>query len=218
MLERIIAARKRYGELAGSTLWIVVAASACTGNVLQAQPQQSNAQAGQQQKPHVLEAYVGENSAQAMYLRDLELDEIGTLEISGGAFFNEDRDFVAIIGALAEVGDANPSRRLMFSVGPRTYGAFLGDEDQDFFGVGVGGEARYDFGADRSIAVVLSAYYAPDILMFGEADSISDASLRIEAPIGDETTVFVGYRTFEIDLAVDREIDDNMHVGFRRRF
>jgi hypothetical protein len=32
------------------------------------------------------------------------------------------------------------------------------------------------------------------------------------------TDVFVGFRAFEIDMPVDREVDDNMHVGFRRTF
>jgi hypothetical protein len=30
--------------------------------------------------------------------------------------------------------------------------------------------------------------------------------------------IFLGYRTFEFDLPVDREVDDNLHIGFRRDF
>ena len=33
------------------------------------------------------------------------------------------------------------------------------------------------------------------------------------------TDVFLGVRSFEIDIEpVDREVDDNLHVGFRRSF
>jgi hypothetical protein len=34
----------------------------------------------------------------------------------------------------------------------------------------------------------------------------------------DGMDVFAGFRALEIDLPIDREVDDNLHVGFRRSF
>lgn len=179
----------------------------------------AHAQAPQDQRNrHWLEAYVSEDALQAEYARELELDEIGRTEISGGVFFNEARDLIAIAGALSEVGTPADAQRWRLRVGPRMYGAFLNGEDQDIFGIGLGGEARYQFGADRSSALVLEAYYAPDILTFGIADNVSDVSARFETLLRPGTTIFVGYRMFEIDLPIDREVDDNLHIGFRREF
>ena len=173
---------------------------------------------------HTIEAYVSEDALQVLYSRDLVIDDVGRTDIYGGVFFNEERDLIAIAGALSSIGEPdfdnpNVNRRLRLRVGPRMYGAFLG-EDQDIFGIALGGEASYGFGADRSSAIVLSAFYAPDILTFGTADNISDVSLRFETRLRANTTMFVGYRNFEIDvnLPEDREVDDSVHIGFRRDF
>ena len=80
-------------------------------------------------------------------------------------------------------------------------------------------EAQYFFNRARTTSVTLAVFYAPDIVTFGHADNVKDASLRLMARLRNGTDVFVGFRTFEIDLDVmDREVDDNMHFGFRRSF
>jgi hypothetical protein len=66
--------------------------------------------------------------------------------------------------------------------------------------------------------VTLSLFYSPDIVTFGQADNIKDGSLRLMTRLRSGTDVFVGFRVFEIDLPVDREVDDNLHVGLRRSF
>jgi hypothetical protein len=52
-------------------------------------------------------------------------------------------------------------------------------------------------------------------LTFGAADNFTDVTLRLRTELSDGADVFNGYRTFEIDTLVDREVDDNLHVGFR---
>jgi hypothetical protein len=42
--------------------------------------------------------------------------------------------------------------------------------------------------------------------------------VRLMTRLRSGTDVFVGFRVFEIDLPVDREVDDNLHVGLRRSF
>jgi hypothetical protein len=78
--------------------------------------------------------------------------------------------------------------------------------------------AVYYFNRARTTSVSLSAFYAPDIVTFGTADNVQDVSLRLMTRLRDGTDVFVGIRAFEIDLPIDREVDDNVHVGFRRSF
>jgi len=181
----------------------------------------TGAQAPQEQDQtgsHTIEAYVSSDAVQGLYQRDLSFEEIGRTHVYGGVFFNEARDLIAIAGALVRVGLTDPQDRLQVQIGPRMYGAFLNGEDQDIFGIGLGGEARYAFGPDRGSAFVLSAYYAPDILAFGIADEVMDASVRFETRLREGTTIFAGFRMFEFDLPLDREVDDNLHVGFRRDF
>jgi hypothetical protein len=167
---------------------------------------------------HAIELYISDDAMQAQYVRQLDLGDFGPTEVRGGFFYNEDRDLIAIADALAFVGDEVGVRSLEVRVGTRVYGAFLAPEDQDVFGVGLGGEAQYYFNSARTASVTLGLFYAPDIVTFGVADNVKDTTLRFMARLRNGTDVFVGFRAFEIDLPEDREVDDNMHVGFRRSF
>jgi hypothetical protein len=168
---------------------------------------------------HSLEAQVSQDAIQAFYIRDASISQVGTTEIAGGVFFNEDRDLIMMASAIADIGSPSSARRFNVRVGPRAYGAFLNGENEDIFGIALGGEARYYLGADRGSAIMLSAFYAPDILVFGSADNVTDVSLRFETRLRQDTTIFVGYRSFEFALpTVDRDVDDNVHIGFRHTF
>ena len=168
---------------------------------------------------HAVELYVSDDALQAQYIRTLDLGDFGPTEVRGGFFYNEDRDLIAVGDVLAFVGDDVGVRSLELRVGTRLYGAFLAPEDQDIFGVGLGGEAQYFFNSSRSTSVTLALFYSPDIVTFGTADNVTDVSLRLMTRLRNGTDVFVGFRSFEIDLQPeDREVDDNMHVGFRRSF
>lgn len=161
-------------------------------------------------------AYLSEDALQVQYERAIDVEDIGKLRGRAGIFYNEQRDLIGLADLLAPVGadDFGPDVRV--HVGSRLYGAFLAEEDQDLFAISIGGEAEYFFGGATS--VLLAAYYAPDILTFGDADNFTDVSLRLRTRVGEGTELFVGYRSFEIDTLVDREVDDNMHVGFVRNF
>ena len=167
---------------------------------------------------HAIELYVSNDAFQGQYIRTLDLGEVGPTEARLGFFYNEDRDLIGMGDLLALVGDEVNVRSLELRVGTRVYGMFLAEEDEDVFGVGLGGEAIYYFGNTRRTSVSLGAFYAPDIMTFGSADNVKDVSLRLMTRLRDGTDVFVGIRSFEIDLPNDREVYDNMHVGFRRSF
>jgi hypothetical protein len=168
---------------------------------------------------HAVEFYISDDALQAEYVRTLDLGELGPTQVRGGFFYNEDGDLIGIGDLLANVGDDVGVRDLELRVGTRVYGAFLAPEDEDVFGVGLGVEAQYFLNQSRSTSVTLALFYSPDIVTFGQADNVKDASLRLMTRLRNGTDVFVGFRMFEIDMAPeDREVDDNMHVGFRRSF
>ena len=180
--------------------------------------QQDDARDGVTTLDHAVELYISDDALQAQYVRSLDLGELGPTEARLGFFYNEDRDLVGVGDLLAHVGDDVGVRALEVRVGTRVYGAFLAPEDQDVFGIGLGGEAQYFFGSARNTSVTLSLFYSPDIVTFGQADNIKDGSVRLMTRLRSGTDVFVGFRVFEIDLPVDREVDDNLHVGLRRSF
>jgi hypothetical protein len=167
---------------------------------------------------HAIELYISDDALQAQYVRMLDLGEVGPTEVRGGFFYNEDGDLIAMGDLLAFIGDDVGVQRLEVRAGTRVYGAFLAPEDEDTFGVGLGGEAQYFLNSARTTSVTLAAFYSPDIATFGEADNVKDVSLRFMTRLRNGTDIFAGFRMFEIDMPIDREVDDNLHLGFRRSF
>jgi hypothetical protein len=168
---------------------------------------------------HAVAGYVSDDALHVQYERELRIEDFGPLEARVGVFYNEDRDLIATVDALTRLGETEIGRNLRVRVGTRAYGAFLNVENQDIFGMSVGGEAEYFFSRDGGTSIALTAFYAPDILTFGEADNFTDVSLRLQTRLRQGTDLFVGVRSFEIDTTLgDREVDDNLHVGFRRSF
>lgn len=168
---------------------------------------------------HAVELYISDDALQAQYIRTLDLGDVGPTEVRGGFFYNEDRDLIGVGELLAFVGDEVGVRSFEIKVGTRVYGAFLAPEDQDIFAIGLGGEAQYFLNRSRTTSVTLALFYSPDIVTFGAADNVKDVSLRLTTQLRSGMEVFVGFRAFEFDLNIeDREVDDNLHVGFRRSF
>jgi hypothetical protein len=186
-------------------------------------------EAPQRQGPRgeqVVNAYLAEKALQVTYLRNMDLGDLGTNGVRGGFFINEDRDLVAMADIVFNVGKTPTPRRLWsLQVGPRVYGALLNVENQDIFALGIGGTISYFIGGNRMTALSGTAYYAPDISTFGNADRVTDFSVQIETPLTPNTHVYAGYRWFRFDLAPaegidsgDREVDDGVHIGVSYRF
>jgi hypothetical protein len=159
---------------------------------------------------HAIEAYVSEDALQLQYIRELRIEGFGPVEARAGVFYNEQRDLLGMVDMLVDLGDQANRRRIEVSVGSRLYGAFLNTENEDTFSVGFGGEAQLFLSRDQRMSVKVAAFYGPDILTFGVADNIQDVSARFQMRVRDGTEI----ETF----TATREIDDNLHVGFRRNF
>lgn len=166
----------------------------------------------------LVEVYLSENAMQVLYGRSLDIGELGRNDARVGIFINEDRDLIGIADMLIEVGEQRRRPNWSLEIGPRAYGALMSVENQDVFSIGLGGKLSYRLGRNRAAGISLTAFYAPDIVTFGNADNIKDGAIRLEARVSDTTDLFIGYRIFEFDLDVDREVDDNMHLGILHRF
>jgi hypothetical protein len=122
---------------------------------------------------------------------------------SAAMFLSESRDIV-FFGDLLFPADID-AEQLQLLFGPRMYAALLEDENTDVLSLSLGGEARFEL--TSNLAVAAQAFYAPDILTFGTADSMTDLSARLEFELQDRLTVFGGMRWFEFELI--EEIDGN---------
>jgi hypothetical protein len=182
-------------------------------------PQEQSQQQG-------IDAYLSNDALQVLYRRNMDIGDLGRNDVRAGFFINEDRDLVGIADMLVNVGRAERAHPAWgLQVGPRVYGALLSKENQDVFAIGLGGTLSYRLGRDRETWVSATAYYAPDITSFGNADDVTDLALQIETPLTTKTRIYAGYRWFRFGLAAqpgidssDRDVDEGVHVGIMYGF
>ena len=206
----IIDSRRRFSlsRLGAVLVTLAVTASSAYAQRAEIDPQISD--------DHQIEVYISEEALQVLYSRDASLLEDRGATMQGGLFVTETRDIVGIATVMTQITDPDRYQRWSFEVGARAYGALLEGEDEDVFGLGLGGQTRYALSQTMSASAGL--FYAPDILTFGDSDGVYDAFLRLEFLLRPGLSAFVGYRLLEIDEANNRELDDHAHVGVRWTF
>jgi hypothetical protein len=137
-------------------------------------------------------------------------------------FLSESRDIVLFGDVLFPAGLGSNLFQLTF--GPRVYAALLEDENSDVLAASLGGEARFKLTSDGRFAVSAQAFYAPDILTFGTADSLTDLSARVEFQLQDRLTIFGGMRWFEFELleeidgSDERTLQEELFAGLAWQF
>ena len=140
-------------------------------------------------------------------------------QLTGAFFLSEERDIVLSAGALFP---ANLDfGRLTLRFGPQAYAALLEEENNDVLAMSVGAEARYVLNRRMGLALSGQAFYAPDVLTFGSADSLTDLSARAELQVAPQMLAFGGMRWFEFDLIEDggvRTLQEELFVGIGYRF
>jgi hypothetical protein len=77
------------------------------------------------------------------------------------------------------------------------YGALLSSLDKDdVFAISLGGRLSYYLGRNRATSLSVVAFYAPEIITFGNADSVSDVSVQFSTRLTATTRVLSGIARF----------------------
>jgi len=165
------------------------------------------------------ELVLSSRALQLRYMTNAKLVNLDNSQLFGDVFLSEDRDVVGSIGLLAPT-DLNFGSRISVEFGPRLYLALMHQENNDATALAFGTQIRFDLARGRDLAVVGSAYYAPDILTFGAADSVRDLSARAEIRVTRDVVGFGGWRWFDINQpgSSDRTLQDEIIAGLRWRF
>ncbi len=145
------------------------------------------------------EVALSNDTLELRYEGNANVQEVPRSRLTAGFFLSEDRDFVIDAGLLIPANVRLGPVSLQF--GPRAFAALLDEENNDVLSLSVGTEVRLDINRRTGLAITGKAYYAPDILTFGSADSLTDLSARAEIRVTRELLVFAGMRWFEFDLA-----------------
>jgi len=167
------------------------------------------------------EIALSNDTLQMRYLGSGNATGVDGSRISGTFFLSEQRDIV-LSGALLIPTDIDVGiGALSILIGPQAYAALLEDENSDVMSLTLGAELRLLLNRRLGLAVSGQAFYGPDILTFGSADSLTDLSARVEMNVAPRLTAFGGMRWFEFDLTEGggtRTLQEEMFVGVGYRF
>lgn len=164
-----------------------------------------------------VEVALSDDTLQLRYLGSL--DQVDDARFNGTLFLSEERDLVLSGGLLFPLDYGGG--RFDITAGPQAYAAMLRDENQDVFAISLGTEVRFFFDDRRRFAISGQAFYAPDILTFGTANSLTDLSVRGELQVAGRVMVFGGFRWFEFSLTDgtgDRVLQEEVFIGMRYHF
>lgn len=92
--------------------------------------------------------------------------------------------------------------------------------DQDGFAVPLGGYVRYTPKTANRLSIQGEAYFAPDVLGFGDAEQFEDYTLRLGYNVIRAVDVYIGARYVkgQYDKAPSARFDNGMHIGVTWRF
>jgi hypothetical protein len=167
------------------------------------------------------EVALSNDTLQMRYLGSGSAAGVEGSRIAGTFFLSEQRDIV-LSGAMLFPADIDVGiGALSILIGPQAYAALLEDENSDVMSLALGTELRLLLNRRLGLAVSGQAFYGPDILTFGSADSLTDLSARVEMNVAPRLTAFGGMRWFEFDLAEGggkRTLQEELFVGAGYRF
>jgi hypothetical protein len=166
------------------------------------------------------EAALSSETAQFTFRSDSSLIGWGGSELGFGLYYNNEDDYV---GQLSLMQRRQPSRQtpLTLGVGARVYGGSIDTPDKGIFAIAIGGEIRYTFPGTMPMAVYLTAHYAPKITSFSDIDELVDTNVGFQIEVLPQTTAFIGYRSFDVELDDGSNYDmddDRLHIGIRMQF
>ncbi len=139
-----------------------------------------------------------------------------------GYLYSDDRDARLNVGhvGLLVSGDAG-ARSANVHVGIGIRAAGIDQRGAEGGAVSVGGEFDVRLPSMNRLGLVGYAFYAPDVLAFGDIDTYLDAALTVDYEIIRNASVYAGYRQVRagIDEVRGTDLRDNSPiVGLRLQF
>ena len=159
---------------------------------------------------------ISDDVANVTYQNDADSLGVDQGRVQAGFLLSEQRDII-FSGTL--LLDTRPGLvpQVRLSAGARAYAALLGDENRDAVAFGLGVEGAYTLPVRvLPLELTAAAFYAPDVLSFGQADRIIDWNVDVGLQLRDQLAAFAGLRFLQVDTRPgSREVEDEVHIGVR---
>ena len=160
--------------------------------------------------------------AQFQYIATMGDVGQGKSEGHAGFLYNDKDNVLLDVGVL--VSNEGDSAALA-SIGIGIKGVATKIKKNDSAALALGGQVRITPADDRKFSIVARAYFAPDIVTFGDAEKYFEAIVRVEYNIMQNASAYIGYRKVTFDVALpaplpvtEMDLDVGVHVGVRIAF
>lgn len=170
-----------------------------------------------------LDLNLNDDAAYAQFGWAINQGQPGTLNGEAGLYYTTDDVYVGNIGIMVVGETGSSDNPVEAGVGVKALGVHHDNNRDDFDSVGMapGLALRYYPAAVNRLVIGGRVHYAPDVVTFGDADSLLEAQARVEYQIIPQAFAYIGYRHLEAEPengAEDIELDEGGHVGIRILF
>ncbi|MEL6449233.1 MAG: YfaZ family outer membrane protein [Pseudomonadota bacterium] len=142
------------------------------------------------------------------------------LKLDGGWLHHQDRGDVINLGLHLEGAASSGTSPVIGGLGGKVF--FIDPDGVGFNAtvIGVGGYLRYTLPQYNRFNLYAHAYFAPDVLSFGDDDTYREFEARVGYNVLREADVFLGVRYANVDFdgAGDLTMDNGLHLGIQLRF
>jgi hypothetical protein len=142
------------------------------------------------------------------------------LRIDAGWLHHQDRGDVISVGLHLTGAASAGSDPVVGGLGGKLFFIDPDGTRLDATVLGIGGFLRYTLPTYNRFNVYGHAYFAPDVLSFGDGDRYQEVEARIGYNVLRQADVYLGvrYSNIEFDPAGERTMDNGLHVGIQLRF
>ena len=160
---------------------------------------------------------LNDDAARLTYAWDTSIEG---LQLDAGWLHHQDRGDVANFGLHLKGDASSGASPLVGGLGGKV---FFIDPDRgsaDAIVLGIGGFVRYTVPQYNRFNVYAHAYFAPDVLAFGDGEQYREFEARIGYNVLRDADVFLGvrYANIEFDPAGELTMDNGLHAGIELRF
>ncbi|MEO0616950.1 MAG: YfaZ family outer membrane protein [Pseudomonadota bacterium] len=160
---------------------------------------------------------INDDAARLTYAWDVTDND---LKLDAGWLHHQDRGDVLNVGLHLEGAASSGASPVIGGLGGKVFYIDPDGVSFDAIVLGIGGYLRYTLPQYNRINLYAHAYFAPDVLAFGDGDTYQEFEARIGYNVLREADVFLGvrYANIEFDPFGEVTMDNGLHLGIQLRF
>ena len=164
-----------------------------------------------------LDININDDAARLSYAWPVRADK---LRLDAGFLSHQDRGEMLHFGLHLVDWASSGTNPLQGGLGGKLFYADTDSVFDDELLLGLGGFLRYTIPQYNRFSVSGQAYFAPDVLSFGDSEQFFELEARISYNVLREADIYLGarYITIEFENGGDFTLDNGLHAGIQLRF